>query len=137
MTIVAVMQPTFAPFQVRRQLAFQTTELGNLLPYSVQFGREHIPHMGAGFYRFALQHQKFADFAQRKTQFLSAADELDVLQILPAEKPESTFGPASGSNETLFLIEANGIDRQPGLPRHLSDLNSLRHTPYVEDTLWS
>jgi hypothetical protein len=61
----------------------------------------------------------------------------DLLQILLAEKPESTFGPAGGSKQTLFLIEANGIDRQAGLPCHLSDLNSLWHASMPRIQLWS
>jgi hypothetical protein len=73
------MQAAFALPQVGGELSFQLAQIANLLPYSAQLCREHVPYMGTGFYLFALQRQEFADFIERKAQFLSAADELNML----------------------------------------------------------
>jgi hypothetical protein len=116
-----------ALLQVCRKLAFKLSQLGNLLPHRAQLGYEHIAYMGTGFHLFALQQQEFADFSKGKAQFLSAADETDMLQILPAEKTESAFSPRRWFKQPLFLVETNGIDSQPGFPCYLSDMKPLRH----------
>jgi hypothetical protein len=61
---------------------------------------------------------------------LSATYELNTVHIVCAEEPEPSFRSRRMFEELLLLIETNRVNGKPYLPRHLPNLEPLRHSGY-------
>ena len=93
--------------------------------------------MRTGGHLAAPENQKLANFIEREAKFLSTTNELNTVHIVCAEEPEPSFRSRRMFEELLLLIETDGVNGKPCLPRHLPNLEPLHHSgfPYSAYTL--
>src|SRR5262249_14605503 len=83
--------------------------------------------------RRVFQAQKLPNLLQRKSQLLRITNEGEVFDIRNREQPKASARTRGGVEEPSALIEANRIHCQPGLCRHLTNLQETIHElpPYL------
>src|SRR6476646_7865478 len=91
--------------------------------------------MGTGFVFITLDYQQFTDFGKRKSQSLSAANELDSLNVVRVEQAKAAFRAWRPLQKPLLFVEPNGIGAQPGLFGYLADLNPAPGHTFPDYTL--
>ncbi len=103
-------------------MLFENTELPDLICDQAELGAQQIAHMVARFAVFPMQKQQFSNLGKRKSQLLSAPDELNPSDVRGLKESKAAFGPRRPFEEALLLIEANRVDAQAGLFGNSSDL---------------
>ena len=94
---LAVAERLFAFAKGMCEVTFQPLQVINLAAHRAEAGLDDIAHVRAGFCSVVLNEQQFADFRERKPEFLGLVDEMKVLDIPLRIQPETAFaavGPA-------------------------------------------
>src|SRR5712691_3221083 len=97
--------------------------------------------MRAGFDLVILNENKLSNLSQRKADGLRLLDEAQLFDVIAAVETKSARAADRLRQKSFLLIKADRVNCQAGLPRHLPDLEIVRHPhlqPYtLEPTLES
>src|SRR5690348_8963701 len=96
--------------QRQLEIVFELLQCVDLVPHFAQLLLQPLAHRQAAMSRIAPQQQKFLNLAQRKSQLLRLADEVQLRELLRAEDPVAAPAPRQPRNQPGLLIEADRVD---------------------------
>src|SRR5579863_4438416 len=134
------LQLSFTFLESTLQAAFQILQLCDLLLDRRQLLIQEFFDMRAGRHMVVPKDQKLTNLIQCESQLLGLADELQRFDVADSKQAEAAFSTWRSLQQSLFLVETDRVDAEPGLLGDLADLSRLSHffsCSHTYCTIWS